>query len=111
MVGVAFDYLTKHSLGKIIVTSLTLFSIAIALLGALTTNAVPSGVEAPYVHMPDNYLLNWNYLLGGSSSSFIFNTYLTNTLSAINYFYYIFFLIALFQLCIIWLPINKTRNS
>lgn len=62
------------------------YSSFIAFLGALTTKQVPPKVEADYLHMHYNFLLNWQYFIEGKTGSFVYNTYLSHTLSLIQYF-------------------------
>ena len=77
------------------ITTFILFAIsaAIALLGALTTNAVPPKIEADYLKMKYNFLLNWDFLTENRSSSFIYNVFLSDKITLIQYFVYILFLV------------------
>lgn len=80
-------------LGRIITFILFAVSSAIGLLGALTTNAVPPKIEADYLKMKYNFLLNWDFLSENRSSSFIYNTYLSQKMTLIQYYIYIFFIV------------------
>lgn len=71
---------------KILAYLLFLYSSGIALLGALTTNAVPPKVEADYLHTKYNFLFNYDFLKSDKSGSFIYNTYLSNSLTLQEYF-------------------------
>lgn len=71
---------------KISVYLLFLYSSGIALLGAITTNAIPPKVEADYFHQKYNFLRNYDYLSRGESGSFIYNTYLSDLLTLQEYF-------------------------
>lgn len=65
---------TSHRiLAKITILVLFLYSSAISLLGALTTNQVPPKVEADYLKMKYNFLLNLDYLFDEKSGSFFYN--------------------------------------
>lgn len=111
LVGVSFDNLFKKGfLIKMIISLLWLYSSAIALIGALTTNAVPPSVEAVSLNMPDNFILNWNYLLSGKTSSFIYNSFLKNTVTPLSYFIFIFVAISVVGLSIIWFPGRKVKE-
>lgn len=53
------------------------YSSAVALLGALTTNAVPPKIEGDYLGMDSNFVHNLKFLTNGQSGSFVLNTYLS----------------------------------
>ena len=72
--------------GKIIGFALFLVSSAIALLGAITTNLTPPKVEADYLGLKYGIWQNWSVFKEGSSGSFIYNTYLSNSLTLQEYF-------------------------
>jgi hypothetical protein len=77
----------KHSvIRRIIALLLFVYSSFIALLGALTTNQVPPKVEADFLHMKYNFLLNWDYFIQGRSGSFAFHEYFSKFLSLQHYF-------------------------
>ena len=80
-----------------------MYSAAIALLGALTSNAVPSKSEGLLLPAHEyNYFLNIDFFQMGKSSSFAYNTYLTHNVSLIGYFillYSFVVLVALITLC------------
>lgn len=99
-------------LGKILAFILFGISSAIALLGALTTNALPPKPEADFLKMKYNFLLNWDYLTDNRSSSFIYNTFLNYKVSLIYYFIYIFFsvMIAVYITLFILPMIQSLRN-
>lgn len=71
---------------KIITFLLFAPSVAISLAGVLTTNAVPPKIEADYLKTYYNYILNFQYLLNGRSSSFIFNQYFSHNINLIAYY-------------------------
>ena len=75
---------------------LFLYSSAIALLGALTSNAIPTKSEA--ILLPahkHNFLLNLDFLNKNQSSSFIYNTYFDGKFSLEAYYLAIYIVIAL----------------
>ena len=80
---------------RMIALLLFLYSSAIGLLGAITTNAVPPSVEAVGLGVSSNYMFNVPFLENGQTSSFIYRIYLHNYLSLTDYFFYIFGLVAL----------------
>lgn len=61
------------------------YSSAVALLGALTTNAIPPKVEAGPLHTPDNFLRNWIFLEKGQSVSFAYNSFFSRVASLTDY--------------------------
>lgn len=86
--------------GRILVFLLFMYSSAIALLGTLTTNAVPPKVEGVYLHIKYNFLYNWQVFKEGKSSSFIYNTYFSSKISLMEY-YLIIYLSLLFIMLVI----------
>jgi len=85
---------TKHTfISKIITFIFFAYSLAISLVGVLTTNAVPPKIEADYFKTYYNFILNFNYLFMGKSSSFLFNRFFYQHVSLIGYYLLIFELI------------------
>jgi hypothetical protein len=85
-VGYAFDFLkNKAKKWRYILFGLFVFSFGVALLGALTTNAVPPSIEAVGLHLKDNYFYNLDYLLQNGTSSFVYNTIFSKILSPVVY--------------------------
>jgi hypothetical protein len=63
----------RTSLTNWIYWSTFVFSSAVALSGALTTNALPTRKEGLDLHSAYNYILNMQYILKNISSSFAYN--------------------------------------
>lgn len=61
-------------------------SAAIALVGALTTNQVPPKIEADFLKMKYNFLLNFDYLFNSRSSSYIYNTFVSSYYSLYQFY-------------------------
>lgn len=102
LVGLAFDNLIKQSKFFIILFFVLLISgVYISLLGALTTNAVPPFIEAKTLQMKDNFLFNFDYLKGGSTSSFVYNTFLSGFFSPLVYSFIILALIAIISIALL----------
>ena len=81
---------------KILGYGLFLFSSAVALLGALTSNAIPPKTEAILLPVKSyNFIKDIGFLEDNRSSSFMYKTYLHNDLSLLEYFTIIYLLIAL----------------
>jgi len=72
-------------LGRLIAYALLAYSSAVAVLGALTTNAVPPKVEADYLKTGYNFMYNWEVMKSGRSSSYIYNTFLNDKLTLYQY--------------------------
>lgn len=89
---------------------LFLYSNAIALLGALTTNAVPPKIEADYLHMKYNFLLNIDYLLSGKTSSFLFNEFFQSSLSIWQYYIILLMSMSLLVYAILFLNFSSMRR-
>ncbi len=97
--GAAFDTLLYRNkryafLFAILIFGLFVFSTGVAIVGALTTNTVPSSIEAIGTNMKDNFLLNWDLLNEGKVSSFVYTTYLKDSISPLNYFYALLILVS-----------------
>lgn len=71
---------------KIFAFVLLTFSIAVSLLGALTTNAVPPMIEAIYLKSKYGFVYNIDFLTQNRSSSFVYNTYLRHQLTLLQYY-------------------------
>lgn len=76
-----------------------LYSSGIALLGALTTNAIPPKHEAIFLPAQQyNYFKNIDFLWNNTSSSFAYNIYFAHSLALTEYFLAIFLTIAFIAL-------------
>jgi 4-amino-4-deoxy-L-arabinose transferase-like glycosyltransferase len=103
LIGVAFDWIRRNVLMKLIFSLLFLYSAAIAISGTLTTNAVPPIVEnVPYT--PTNFLLNIHNLFSGQISSYLYISYFSKVISPFNYGLVILGFIFLVTFTIIWFP-------
>lgn len=78
---------------RIVAFILMSYSTAIALLGALTTNAVPPKVEADFLKTKYNFLMNLDYLFDNRSGSYVYNSAFADYISLSQYFLYIFFVV------------------
>lgn len=105
-VGIVKYY--KYLWLKIVSFVLIVYSAGIALLGAVTTNVVPPKIEAVPEHLPYyNFALNYNFIKGGKSGSFIFNQYLHSYITAAQYYVILLtILIAVFIIVLFVLPKN-----
>lgn len=72
-------------LGKISVFILFAYSSAVALLGALTTNAIPPKIEGDYLGIKSNFLYNLEYLNKNDSGSYVYDTYFASKMSLTEY--------------------------
>ncbi len=81
----------KHKfLMRILTFFFLAFSVAVSLLGALTTNAVPPSTEAIPLKIKDGFMFNVDFLTTNRSSSFVYNTYFHQQMSLIQYYEIIF---------------------
>ncbi|MEK7071027.1 MAG: hypothetical protein AAB966_04420 [Patescibacteria group bacterium] len=104
--------LLNNILSKTLFLVLFGVSSAIALLGVLTTNAVPPKVEADYLKMNYNYLHNFIFYERGQSSSFIFNEYLSPLISLKNYSYLIWGLLIFIALILLFvMPLFEKNHE
>ena len=91
----------KHKLlGKLVILPLFVYSAAIALLGALTTNQIPPKVEADYLKMKYNFLLSLDYLISQRSGSFLYNEYFSRFYDLQQY-YLMILLSVIFLFCVV----------
>lgn len=112
LVGFAIESLLRRGfLMKALITFLLVYSIAVSQLGSLTTNAVPPSVEAPYLGMGDNFLLNLSYMQNGMNSSFLFNTVFSRLMSNASYYIAIFMSLTVGILFLIWNPFEKRKQQ
>lgn len=94
----------RHSiLRRLLALILFAYSAAIALLGALTTNAVPPKIEADYLHMKYNFLHNIDFLLANRSGSFIFNQYISHGMTLTEYFLLIYSVIVIVSIIFLFI--------
>ncbi|OGF78034.1 hypothetical protein A3F23_02195 [Candidatus Giovannonibacteria bacterium RIFCSPHIGHO2_12_FULL_43_15] len=95
-VGVFISSGAYTGLKKFLAFLLFLYSSAVALLGALTTNAVPTRGEAMLLPIKKyNFLKNIDFIYSDQSGSFIYKTYLSGKLSLVAYYLIIYIAIAL----------------
>lgn len=103
--------------GKSIYTKLTTFALfiystAISLLGALTTNALPPKGEADILKIPHTYEWNFHFLQNSASSSFLYNTFFSSHISLIGFYLVIYeFLLGLAVIILFVLPLRKTYEN
>jgi hypothetical protein len=82
----------KNILLFIIFTLLCFYSVDINTIGALSTSAVPPKVQVLELEKVSGIVQKYNHergldlLKNGKSKSFVYNTYLSNTISALDYY-------------------------
>lgn len=112
MVGKAFDFLVEKGLFiQLVIYLLTLYSFGISLMGALTTNAIPPSVEVAASGAADNFIVSWNYISKGRSSSFLYNLLFKGFISPIAYFYIIFTSISSYFALLVFVKTAKKRSE
>lgn len=79
------------------------YSTAVSLLGALTTNAVPPKIEADYLKMKYNFLLNYDFLQSDRSGSYLYNTVFSDHYTLIQYFTTLFITIMIVSYILLFL--------
>ena len=96
---------------RIIALPLIAYSSAVALLGVLTTNAVPPKVEALFLGGKWNFLYNWDLFKAGKSGSFAFNEYFHKYITLEQYGYSIYACVfVVFILILFVFPIFEKTN-
>lgn len=104
-----FDKFWQKFWFKITFSALFTYSVAVNLLGALTTNQVPPKVEAVPLNMKWNFLLNWDMFVQGQTSSFIYKTFLVQNIPLIYYSLFILATIIFLGLLLIWHPQREAK--
>jgi len=85
---------------------------AIALLGALTTNAVPPKIEADFLGLKYNFLYNLDFFNAGKSGSFLYNTYFFKALSLQEYFLLIYMALLIVITIVLFIaPLFETKHE
>ncbi len=82
-------------------TLVLIFSSGVALLGALTTNAVPPSVEVAGTGKADNFVFNWGYLQEYGTSSYFYNSYAFTYISPTAYAFILLGVILVVEIYII----------
>lgn len=103
----------KHLLGKkFLALVLFLYSLSIALLGALTTNAIPNKSEGLLLPAKQyNFLMNLDFLHDGKSGSFLYKTYFSEWLTLMGYYWLIYMIIAVVALLTLFLLSRLKHES
>lgn len=97
---------------KIVTLLLIAYSSAVAILGVVTTNLVPPKVEADYLHLKYNYLRNFDFIKSNTSDNFIYNTYLIQHMTLLQYAEVIFgIIILLFIVVLFLLPLLYKKEN
>ena len=89
-IGIFLHEIKYKWTARIVAYIFFVYSSAVSLLGTLTTNAVPPKVEADFLHMQYNFLRNYFYFKKGESSSFVYNNFLSGSVSLSEYFLIIY---------------------
>lgn len=97
---------------KIVAFVLLAFSVAVSLLGALTTNAVPPITEAIPLKMKSGFPFNIDFLLHDRSSSYVYTTYFHSSMNLIQYYEIIFGIVMAIAFIVLFiLPYLPSRQS
>ena len=111
-VGVWLNNSRNKLLSSLVTFVLFAYSCFIALLGALTTNQVPPKIEADFLKMKYNFLLNWDYFVDGKSGSFIFNEYASKNMNLQEYFLIIYIPLILIVFTLLFIvPMFEKKKS
>lgn len=91
-IALLLTYWRKKIIFLMLFLPVAIYSIAINTLGAITTSAIPPQVEVLNLEKLSGivqkytYEKNWDILLSGNSKSFVYQTYLTDYLSALQFY-------------------------
>lgn len=92
-IGIALHYYSKKILFLALFLALSVYSVSVNTLGALTSNSNPPQVQILELERQSGrvqkytFARNWDYLQSNSSKSFVFNALAAKQLSAVQYFY------------------------
>lgn len=111
LAGVGFDYFYKKLLIKVLYNALYIYSSAMALLAAITTNIVPPRVEAEQLGLESSFVVNWQMLKNGSLSSYFYNHVLNRSVSSLIYYLVIFAALTVIFTILVWLPAVRFRSE
>ena len=112
LVGFGYQYLMKKDIvAKISIFILLFYSVAVALLGPLTTNAIPPEVEAKALGMSSNFAANLQYLVDGMSSSFFYSVFLGKVITPLWFYVALFVVIAIFFTALVLLHHNSNQKN
>lgn len=105
-------------LNRFVVFALLLFSCAVSLLGAITSNAVPPKSEIDFLnktynlHIQNGFLRNLEFIQGNKSSSFFYNTFFSQSINLETYYWIILGVITFIIFCIIFImPLFEKENK
>ena len=108
-VGVTIHEWRKSIFKKTFAYFLFLYSLATALLGALTTNSVPTKSEAFFLPLKKyNFFFNMDYIPSNRSGSFMYKTYFAQHIALLDYFALIYFIIAFITFITLYM---RTKQS
>lgn len=88
LIGAFLTHFKYKLLGKILVLVLFIFSSAIGLAGALTTNIVPTKADGDHFKTAYNFILNFQDIYAGRSSSFLYNTTPVSHMLSLSQYYF-----------------------
>jgi hypothetical protein len=87
-------------------------SSSIALVGVLTTNLIPPGVEAPANHSKDNFYKSFDYLDLGKTSNFVYTHFVPKSLTLHDYYMYLYISVLVLVAYIVFIaPFIRGRHE
>ena len=108
-------YFVANSARRFLAWALTiillLYSSAVALLGVLTTSAVPPYSEAAYLGTDWTYARNLDFLLDSHGSSFLYNTYLRPYGSLTEYYFVLYALLLIILISLVIAGVKKGHKE
>ena len=104
---------TKYKMSsRILIFIVVTFSSGVALLGALTTNMNRIKEEAINLNKKYTFLFNWDFLKQGKSGSFVYNEFLADKISLVEYFFIIYgMLLTVFAVVLFVLPMFEKEKE
>jgi hypothetical protein len=109
--GILDSYgLPQRVLARILYSLVFIYSAAISLLAPLTTNVIPPFVEARNIGLLSDYRINIAMLNDNSLNSFLYNNYLSNYLTGVQYYFVILIPLLVFGIYLIWASKGENKN-
>jgi len=109
LAGVGLHNLRKIFYIKVIYSQVIIYSSAVGLIAALTTNVVPPSVEAEPLGLDSNYVVNWKMIYENKLNSFFYNYVVLKSIPALYYYLAILLIISIVFLILVWKP-NFTKE-
>jgi hypothetical protein len=97
----------RYILTRLVFSIVFIYSASVSLLAPLTTNVIPPTVEARYIGLDSNYIINIRMLQDSHLNSFFYNNIIHEHISGVAYYGVIIGFVSIIGLVLIWFPRRK----